>query len=199
MGRKTKTEMLENPDVYGKFLDLENRSAVERTVLGLWCALEDQAIVLEQWAIEFKARAESERSALRQAIVRRHQAIHGPRATIKTSDRVIVLQKDGGSLRLAWSQIWFSRRGWRKEDRKPRFRSIPTCKEGTRLDLVLKGAHEDEIELLRVHEMEIRKIKAAWQDHIALKAKVRSMTVKLLNERERQVEEFLSDVDSNAF
>lgn len=184
MGRKTKEQKLENPSVHDRFFAIENRTPVERTVLGLWCALDDQAVVLEQWAFDFKARAEAERSALRQAIVHRHRSIHGARATIETSDRVIFVQVDDGSLRIAWSQIWFSPKRWGQE-RKARFRNIKTCKTGTDLHLVLKGAHEDEIELLRAHEMEIRKIKAVWQDHISLKAKVRGMAERLMRERER--------------
>lgn len=156
----------------------EGRTAFEEAHIQMWSGLEDMAAALEQEALAFLEEANEERSRLRREIVRRHQAIHGLADRVETSNRALYINMDGESLKIGWSQVWYSNRG----GKNTRFKHLPRTKNGTDIRLVLEGAHEDEVEMLTRHEHQSRRLKAKWQRVVALRKAVRGSTRILLRE-----------------
>lgn len=86
-----------------------------------------------------------ERKELRAAIASQHQRKQ------KFSQAVLTYRVNKGNLQLEWSFIWY-----RPNDKTPNFKRIPISEGGVHLARLQKGAHPDEVELLKLHEVKAR-------------------------------------------
>lgn len=132
-------------------------------IISAWEHVSTLRLALSLEIDAFVKRASEERGARRQEIVARHKAINGPRSTVETSRRILMLRDDISRLELVWREVWY--RDWDGRGPKPKanYNTIPGNSEsGTHLAKVKKGAHPDEIELLVEHEHEARRYRDLW-------------------------------------
>lgn len=137
---------------------------VARAILDARKSYTDIQLAIAAEAEAFVERARKERSIERQAIVHRHQAIHGHRSKVETSRRILIIRNRIEGLELVWCVVRYI--GWDGQSPKPdpRYFAIRLGKGGgTDLRQVTKGAHPDEIALLTSHELEARRLRAMWK------------------------------------
>lgn len=152
-----------------QFKEIIEKTPYEHSLLRLWDASEWQAAAIEEMAMALAQRARDERSALRQSIVRAHQARRGS-VGVNTSKVFLYVRVHRDALEITWREGFF-RKGDPKG--KPTFRYIKTGKAGTDFRDLIKSAHPDEIPLIEEHEREARKLKGHWQEHISVKRAIR--------------------------
>ncbi len=137
--------------------------AFAREIISAWEHASTLRLALAQEIKAFVDRASEERGARRREIVARHKVINGPRSSVDTSCRILILRDEIGRLELVWREIWYPDWDGRGTKPEPRYNAVP-CKSaaGTHLAHVKKGAHPDEKELLVEHEREARRYRDLW-------------------------------------
>lgn len=121
-------------------------------------------LAIEQLALDLRDRARAERSVARKAIVRRHKAINGADAKVRTSMRILCVRARLAGLELTWKEVVYSEVRTRGAASRRWLKDVGSMrKSGVDLRHVTSGAHVDEIDLLVQHEMEAREIRHLWK------------------------------------
>lgn len=163
-------EFMAVPDEHLRFLDHGIKAA--------WQSIEDLQIHVGTQAMMFHERQAEERSRLRHEIMRRHERIHGGRNRVKTSQ--VYLQVDAiDGLEMRWR-------------RRKRAVGHPNLMAAARLPvevpkaMLLRGAHEDEIELMMAHYREYLRIREEWAFAMDLRRTLRGRMLVTLNLLDRE-------------
>lgn len=142
---------------------------------------ENILIAIEQSAMQLKDRAQGERSTARQEIVRRHQAIHGPRENVETSRRTLHVYARLEGLQIIWKEQVYQKVHASNSEAEHWLRDVGEMRMcGVDMRHVLKGAHPDEVELLRRHENEARVIRGLWKQAKAAQRELRTLAKRVL-------------------
>ena len=140
-----------------------------------------------QRAVDLRDRAKAERSAKRKAIVRRHKAINGAHAKVETSKRILYVRERLEGLELTWKAVIYPKvydprfkpKGWLRDVGAMR-------KSGVHLRHVTKGAHPDEVVLLKRHEMQAREIRHLWKQAKVVEGRLEDLGKQVLKQLDQE-------------
>lgn len=100
----------------------------------------------------FANRVREERK-VRRAQIKQSQ----PGGERKFSSNVLLYRFHNGTVELVWTEIWY-----KPDDPTVRYRRIPQSKGIAKISDVIRGAHPDEVDLLREHEDQARRFRKLW-------------------------------------
>lgn len=164
-------------DVVAEFLAMEKTEAFDSTLAWTWEAHLNIGHAIAGDAVAFESSQKQDRKAHRQAIVRRHQAINGPRSIVATSPIYPQYYERDGNMEWRWR-----RRKHAKGCRDLVFAA--TLPVDPPLNMLLKGAHEDEVELIKQHAKMISHMRDQWTFYKQVSRMLRGRMQIVLNKRE---------------
>ena len=126
-------------------MQIERNEQLEGAIRALRRSVIEVDLAMEATVHAFIEKCRAERKELRAAIASQHQRKQ------KFSQAVLTYRVNKGNLQLEWSFIWY-----RPNDKTPNFKRIPISEGGVHLARLQKGAHPDEVELLKLHEVKAR-------------------------------------------
>lgn len=160
------------------FRGLKEKNPIEEALNRLWLETSNTLSAVQHSAGEMAKRQKAERSEVRQLVVQRHRAAHGPDATISTSPMCVFVTAGIDALEINWSKMWR-----KKGSRTPSYTRVRMdIKSGHSPTTLLVGAHEEEEDMILAHEMEVRRLRGRWRDAMAIRSSVRSAMRKYLSE-----------------
>lgn len=138
-------------------------------------------LAIEHRASELKERAMTERSDVRQAIVKRHKAIHGPYASVETSKRTLHVVSRLEGLQIIWKEQVYQKVHAPHSEAEHWLKDVGAMRKcGVDMRHVTKGAHPDEVELLKHHENEAREIRGLWKQAKKAQGQLRTLAKRVL-------------------
>lgn len=126
-------------------MQIDRNEQLEEAIRALRGRVIELDVIMESTVHAFIEKCRAERKELRAAIAREHQLKQ------KFSQAILTYRVNKGNLQLEWSFI-----SYRPNDKTPHYKRIPISEGGVHLSRLQKGAHPDEVELLKLHEIKAR-------------------------------------------